>query len=269
MKLFAISDLHLSHSINREALIEIESHPDDWLIVAGDVGELEAHFHIAWSILTERFARVLWTPGNHDLWTFPTDPSGLRGEAKYRKLVALCRDYGVVTPEDPYERWPDRNGSYLLAPLFTLYDYSFRPPHVALENVIAWAEEINNVCTDEAVLHPDPYLSRGDWCVARCRYTEERLKAVQHDLSLILINHYPLRQELLRLKRIPRFTPWCGTTQTVDWHRRFQVDTVIYGHLHIRMSDVIDGVRFEEVSLGYPRQWDQGRGVGGYLKQIL
>ena len=39
MKLYAISDLHLGYEINREALKALPPHPDDWLIVAGDVGE--------------------------------------------------------------------------------------------------------------------------------------------------------------------------------------------------------------------------------------
>jgi hypothetical protein len=29
----------------------------------------------------------------------------------------------------------------------------------------------------------------------------------------------------------------------------------VYGHLHIPRTARYDGVRFEEVSLGYPREW--------------
>ena len=31
----------------------------------------------------------------------------------------------------------------------------------------------------------------------------------------------------------------------------------------------IDGVKFEEVSLGYPKQWNQSRGIEHYLRRIL
>jgi hypothetical protein len=31
-----------------------------------------------------------------------------------------------------------------------------------------------------------------------------------------------------------------------------------YGHLHIPRTTWEDGVRFEEVSLGYPREWRRG-----------
>ena len=63
--------------------------------------------HVEWALrlLAERFAKVVWTPGNHELWTPPDDPVQLRGEQRYAALVALCRSLGVVTPEDPYQVW--------------------------------------------------------------------------------------------------------------------------------------------------------------------
>ena len=71
------------------------------------------------------------------------------------------------------------------------------------------------------------------------------------------------------LPRIPRFSIWCGTTKTEDWHRRFNVEAVVYGHLHLRASRELDGVRFDEVSLGYPKQWDQNRPIESYLRRII
>ena len=84
-----------------------------------------------------------------------------------------------------------------------------------------------------------------------------------------MINHYPLRQDLVRLVRIPRFSIWCGTRRTENWHLRFNASVVVSGHLHIRATDYQDGVRFEEVSLGYPRNWNQDKGIQSYLRQIL
>ena len=37
----------------------------------------------------------------------------------------------------------------------------------------------------------------------------------------------------------------------------------------MRRTDWRDGTRFEEVSLGYPRQWDPAKGVADYLREIL
>jgi len=268
MKLYAISDLHLAYETNRQALEALPPQPEDWLILAGDIGETVRHLEFALSVLTARFAQLIWTPGNHDLWTLPSDTPPLRGEAKYRRLVAVCRDYGVLTPEDPYILWPGDGTACRLAPLFTLYDYSFRPAEVPEAEALAWAEESGVVCSDEFLLHPDPYPSRSAWCWARCRYTEQRLEAAA-DLPLILISHFPLRQDVVRLTKIPRFSIWCGTQRTENWHTRFPVLAVIYGHLHTRTTDYRDGVLFEEVSLGYPPYWREAQGVQGYLRQIL
>ena len=43
MRLWAISDLHVGHRKNREALLTLPSFGDDWLILGGDMGETEAH----------------------------------------------------------------------------------------------------------------------------------------------------------------------------------------------------------------------------------
>jgi 3',5'-cyclic AMP phosphodiesterase CpdA len=268
MKLYAISDLHIGHPTNRQALEQMPAYPDDWLLLAGDVGETTAHLQFALDILTRRFARIVWTPGNHELWTLPTVEGELRGEAKYRQLVEICRSYDVLTPEDPYVEWPGDDFDAILAPTFVLYDYSFRPDHIPVRDALAWAEESGVVCSDEVVLHPDPYQSRAAWCAARCRYTEERLASASDGKPLILINHFPLRRDLARLPRIPRFSLWCGTRRTENWLERFPIKLAVYGHLHIRNSFLRDGVRFEEVSLGYPRNWNQSLGVAGYLREI-
>jgi hypothetical protein len=122
---------------------------------------------------------------------------------------------------------------------------------------------------DEDLLAADPYEGCDDWCAARVAATETRLAALPKDARLIVADHFPLRRELAVLPRIPRFSIWCGTTRTEDWHRRFNIEAVVYGHLHMRSSKVINGVRFEEVSLGYPRQWNQARGAAHYLRRIL
>jgi len=43
----------------------------------------------------------------------------------------------------------------------------------------------------------------------------------------------------------------------------------VYGHLHIPRTTWHDGVRFEEVSCGYPREWRRRKGPPGVLRQIL
>ena len=70
MQLLAISDLHLSQTSNKEALIKMADHRDDWLIIGGDTSEKPELHEFAFKELSKRFGRLIWVPGNHDLWTF-------------------------------------------------------------------------------------------------------------------------------------------------------------------------------------------------------
>lgn len=269
MKLYAISDLHVGFDANRLLWQALGSHPADWLILAGDLGETEDHLRFVLRVATAQFGRVLWVPGNHELWTLPHDAVGLRGEARYRRWIDVCRELGVVTPEDPYVVWPGDGPPCVLAPLFLLYDYSFRPDHVPLAGALDWARASGIECADEVLLHPDPYPSRTAWCHARCAATRARLDAIPADHRTILINHFPLRRELAQLPAIPRFSIWCGTRLTESWHVDYRAQAVISGHLHIRSTRWVDGVRFEEVSLGYPRQRSRAAEIEDYLCEIL
>jgi hypothetical protein len=269
MKLYAISDLHLGYEVNRRALASITGHPRDWLILAGDVGETAAHLELAFEILKPRFAQLVWVPGNHELWTLPSSKETARGRFKYDELVELCRSHHVLTPEDPYPIVTIGGKVVRVAPLFLLYDYSFRPRDVPMERAVEWASETGVVCSDEVLLHPDPYGGIAEWCRARCELTERRLKTFRNDLPTVLINHFPLREDLAKLPRIPRFSLWCGTRRTEDWHLRFNATVVVSGHLHIRSTSHRDGVRFEEVSLGYPRQWVGSTTLDRCVREIL
>jgi hypothetical protein len=266
--LFAISDLHVSHRTNREALAALPPHPDDWLIVAGDVSERPEHLSFTLAVLTDRFARVFWVPGNHDLWCPPTATDRTRGQARYDELVAICQRAGVLTPEDPYVVWPSEPDTFIV-PMFLLFDYSFRPADVPASGAVAWARESGLLAGDEWMLDASPWPSRAAWCAARCAITDARLRALPADARTILINHWPLRHDLAIPPRIPRFSIWCGTTRTESWPRRFRARAVISGHLHLRTTLWRDGIRFEEVSLGYPRDWHAERGIAAYLRQVL
>jgi 3',5'-cyclic AMP phosphodiesterase CpdA len=256
-KLLAVSDLHVAFPENRKVIETIQpTTADDWLLVAGDVGEFIEDIRWGLAKLKERFTTVVWVPGNHELWTPPRDSIQLRGERRYRYLVEICRSLGVITPEDEYPVWHGPEGSVRVVPLFLLYDYTFFPPRAATKEAgLARAYEAGVVCTDEMLLHPDPYPSREAWCAARLRETERRLLAAGSELPMVFVNHFPLVRDPTEVLRYPEFAQWCGTVRTADWHIRFGAAAVVYGHLHIPRTTWYDGVRFEEVSVGYPREW--------------
>jgi 3',5'-cyclic AMP phosphodiesterase CpdA len=258
----ALSDLHVAYPENRAIISDLRPEADgDWLLVAGDVGELFEDIEWALTTLSKRFETVIWAPGNHELWTHPQDPVQLRGEERYLRLVEVCRGLGITTPEDPYLIWTGPGGPVTIAPLFLLYDYTFLPDGaLTKEQGLAVAYESGVVCSDEMMLHPDPYPSREAWCQARVALTERRLAARDAALPVVFASHYPLIREPTRVLRYPQFAQWCGTTRTSDWHRRYNAVTAVYGHLHIPRVTWHDGVRFVEASVGYPREWQRRTG---------
>ncbi|WP_327292297.1 metallophosphoesterase family protein [Streptomyces sp. NBC_01198] len=257
--LLAISDLHVGYQANRLIVEGLRpEHDDDWLLVAGDVAERSTDISWALSTLKKHFSTVIWLPGNHELWTPPDDPVRLRGESRYRHLVEEARRLGVITPEDPYPLWEGPRGPVAVVPMFLLYDYTWRdgtPGARTKEEALSRAREAGVVCTDEMFLHPDPLPGRDDWCRDRVAETARRLEALDTDLPTVLANHWPLHREPTAILHYPEFALWCGTELTEQWHTRFRATEVVYGHLHIPRVIWRDGVRFTEVSLGYPREW--------------
>ena len=84
----------------------------------------------------------------------------------------------------------------------------------------------------------------------------------------VLVNHFPMVREPCDALFYPEFALWCGTTATADWHTRYNAICSVYGHLHIPRTTWYDGVRFEEVSVGYPREWRR-RKPYRWLRQVL
>ncbi len=244
--LWAVSDLHVAARGNRDLVDRLvrPGNPGDWLIVAGDVAERTSTILETLRALAERFAQVIWVPGNHEL--FSRDSDDVHAEDKYGELVKGCQSMGVLTPEDPYPRFAGRT----VVPMFTLYDHSWRDPLVTVERALADAEGNGVVFTDQVAIAP--YTDVPLWCQRRLGYTVRRLSKVSG--PTVLVNHWPLVREVTARLRLPEVALWSGSRHTQDWPVRFGAETVIYGHLHIPVVTEVDGVRHVEVSLGYPRE---------------
>lgn len=268
--LLAVSDLHVGSRANR-AVVDahaVPSSPDDWLLVAGDVGDTFADVEWVLSLLTSRFARVVWAPGNHELWRTRRDPAEPRGEARYRELVAVCRRLSVDSPEDVYPRWPDDHGALVVVPLFLLYDYTFGTAGGRRAEALRAGRAAGVVCADELLLSAEPYDDVAQWCRARVRATERRLDGLTGQGRTVLVNHFPLVEQPTLDLRNPKFSAWCGTTATADWPQRYNAAVVVYGHLHIPRTTWHAGIRHEEVSLGYPQEWARRAGDSPLLRQV-
>lgn len=70
MRVFALSDIHVDYEVNAEwvAGISLCDYRDDVLILAGDVTATLRLLDWCLTALAVRFKKVLFVPGNHDLW---------------------------------------------------------------------------------------------------------------------------------------------------------------------------------------------------------
>lgn len=266
----AVADLHVGHRGNSGTLDRIvPAHPGDWLIVAGDIGERLSDVHSTLAILTERFERVVYTPGNHELWGSSSDPE-TTGPERYARIVEICRELGVDSPEDPYPLWTGPGGPAWVVPMFLLYDYSWTMrPGQSASDAVREARARRVVASDEFLIDPAPFSDSAAWCGDRLVQTTRRLSALDPAYPTVLVNHWPLLRDPTRVLFAPEFALWCGTEQTAQWHLRYRALACVYGHLHIPRSQVIDGVRFEECSLGYPREWTRRGHPEPLARQIL
>ncbi len=99
MSLLAISDLHVRHGENREIVEGLRpASEEDWLLVAGDVGEHTTDIVWAMTVVRDRFSVVVWVPGNHELWT-PPNPADRPAPHPARPHPGRTR-VNTVTPAD-------------------------------------------------------------------------------------------------------------------------------------------------------------------------
>ena len=185
----------------------------------------------------------------------------------------MCRRFGVLTPEDEFPVWDGPGGPVTVAPLFTLYDYSFldgadgpdglpdgRTGATRGQAALAAARAAGIRAADEGRLHADPYPSVADVVPGPGGGdAERRLAAVGGPgrAGQPLAAAAATRSARCGTRRSRR---GAGPRATAGWHTRHQVIAAVYGHLHIPRTTHYDGVRFEEVSVGYPREW-QRRGT--------
>src|SRR2546428_10600963 len=100
MRVFALSDIHVDYEANRRWVEDLSAsdYQDDLLILAGDVTPSQRLFERSLNLFARRFAKVLFVPGNHDLWA---EGSGRKTSLdKFYALSAIVKACDVAM--DPY-----------------------------------------------------------------------------------------------------------------------------------------------------------------------
>jgi predicted phosphodiesterase len=239
MRVFALSDIHTDHEDNRRwvASLSNDDYNQDVLILAGDVSDSLARLQWTLEAFASRFAKVLYVPGNHDLWVLRDRERGTSLD-KYRQVCAVVEQAGGSLQTF-------RQDGVSIVPLLGWYDYSFGQPGEYLRG--AWMD----------------YRA----CVWPADLPEERIAAhftQLNDLAtspatdtVITFSHFLPRIDVMphyipEDKRI--LYPVLGSSLLETQLRTLGSQLHVYGHSHVNRRVTIGGVTYINNAFGYPQE---------------
>lgn len=237
MRVFAVSDLHLDFPANRQWLSMLpDEYRQDILILAGDVSDSLATLEWCFRHLAQRFLKVLFTPGNHELWVM-RDAAGMDSLAKFHAVRNLAERHGVGCA-------PFHCGALSVVPLSSWYDFSFGRPEAALR--AAWTDF--HACRwpaqHDAASVTNFFLALNE-PVLRTR-----------NRHVISFSHFLPRADLLPPSRhAAMLRPVMGCTGLDAQIRTLQPHIHVFGHSHSAAALELDGIRYVNHAWGYPREY--------------
>lgn len=288
-RIFVISDIHVDIPENLR-LVESWSASDyrhDVLIVAGDVTDNMSLLKTVLQSLTEKFFKVCFVPGNHDLWVRQTQDAYHHENSisKFHAIVALCDTIGVHTR--PIKVQCCDNTPAWVVPIYSWYaqpegDDAEKSLYVArdsedvgmskkiwmdnhlckwpsLQGTVAQyfaklSEEFVNRSYDAPVISFSHFLPRVDLIPA----SDEEIKRVQEERKLLnlpaLDNPRAQGSQLIQFN----FTRFAGSKIIDEQIRRLGSKVHVHGHQHRNRDRVIEEVRYVSFCLGYPRERSMG-----------
>jgi len=239
MRVFAISDVHVDYPENLNWLLQLsdEAYKSDILILAGDVSASLELLATVLESLTAKFNKVLFVPGNHDLWDVNDEFDCAL--TKLSAIESLCNGLDVSTTVY-------RINNISFVPLLAWYDYSFATPDRHLRRAwrdyraCKWPEHLND--SGAITRH---FLNRN-----------ETLLAEQHDI-VISYSHFLPRIDVMP-ERIPqdrrRVYPVLGSNLLEQQVRQLNSKVHIYGHSHVNQSIELDGTLYINNAFAYPAE---------------
>lgn len=250
MRILAISDLHTDFRENKWLLEQLPSgvFQRDILIAAGDISDNLDTLHSSLALLRSKFRQVFYVPGNHELWVRRGASTSVE---KFYRVLELCQVLGVQTQ-------PQQIEGVWIVPLFSWYDAQFDADGSGdVESLLGWSDF--HLCKWPREIGP----------VCRFFLQMNERHMGPYDAPVVSFSHFLPRRELLppterlRFKGLPKVAGCTGIDEQI---RRLQSRMHIFGHSHIGCDRVIDGVRYIQNPLRYPRErhlWSSAAGAPG------
>lgn len=237
MRIFAVSDIHIDYEVNARWLADLSmgEYREDVLILAGDVSDCLDRIGWALSTLTTRFRRVMYVPGNHELWV-------IRDGKQYTSLDKFERLRAVVEQSGASMR-PEALDGVLIVPLQGWYDYSFGLP----------GSELLESWMDFHACRWPPHFQMRD--VAAHFQTLNPTPPTVHEGMLISFSHFLPRIDLMPAYIPPArrmLYPVLGSARLEEQLRALKSRIHVYGHSHVNRHIAIDDVVYINNAFGYP-----------------
>ena len=260
-RVWAISDIHIDYQENHNTLMEFarRGHRLDSLIIAGDATDRLDRLQQLLEGLVPCFHRVLFVPGNHELWIRRSDYTD--SLQKFQAIQELCHYLGVQTE-------PVKVGQYRqvwLVPLFSWYDDKQYGEHsLFVEKDYAedrtddmwgdffhtrWPESMKQPIAEYFAALNEPFL---DW---------------NYDAPVISFSHFLPRQELMfsgqfDMRVAAKFDPHpefnfsrvAGSRRILRQVERLGSQLHVYGHQHRNRLRELEGITYLSHCMGYPRE---------------
>jgi hypothetical protein len=188
--------------------------------------------------LAARFRKVLFVPGNHDLWVLRESDPEISSLQKFDALSAAVRSSGASM--DAFFE-----SGLSIVPLLGWYDYSFGEPN----------DELKDAWMDYQACRWPPGL--GAATIADHFNALNEDVAVSKGGKVITFSHFLPRIDVMP-DSIPSSRRWLypilGSTLLEEQLRRLGSSIHVYGHSHVNRSLTLDGVAYINNAFGYPRE---------------
>ncbi len=261
MKVAMISDIHVdvnsSYDVVGSLVQCLKKHKPQLLVLAGDIsGNIETTLSTVEAIESRSGVRVLFVPGNHDLW------SG---------------DFALAPTEEIYSRFcgdshclcgrPFTIGNTVVIGDIGWYDYSFGSPNYSRDEFSlmknkgrVWQDLLKNQWTADNIARNDFFLHR----------LEKQMMMQQRDKHFLMVTHMvPIREMTVPNDREDwgYFNAFLGSEELGILYKRYPVRYALFGHVHYRQSIDRDNIHWSCRCLGYHHEWRSSHGLS-CLEQI-
>lgn len=239
MRVFAVSDLHIDYEMNARWVRSLSSvdYLDDVLILAGDITDKQDLLEWCLTTLSRRFKRVLFVPGNHELWTV-RERSGKDSLQKFHEVIATVESSGA-------SMHAFCESEVSIIPLLGWYDYSFGEP----------SEELKSTWMDYRTCRWPSGLTEKDIMAYFAAFNNCQTWSTAE--TVITYSHFLPRIDLMP-SFVPRAArllyPILGSDQLEIQLRRFTPKIHVYGHSHLNCQTTIEGISYINNAFGYPSE---------------